>query len=161
MKAVIENHPSTLSVVSKTMLNYSFVISIAYVAVFAIAKIFNLEDVVELRFINYILLFIIAYSALKKIYLMNGNKIEYLPGFGRTFLICALGSLWYCILFFIYLHIDKRFAELLVNQFPAGLLYPNLSITTALFSEGLAMSAIVALALMQIFKKKDGRWARE
>ena len=161
MKAVIENQPHTLSEVNKTMLNYSFVISIAYVAVFAIAKIFNLEDVVELSFTNYILLFIIAYSALKRIYFLNGKKIEYLPGFGKTFLICALGSLWYCILFFIYLHIDKKFAELLVNQFPGGLLYPIVSITGVLFVEGLAMSAIVALALMQIFKKKDGRWARE
>jgi hypothetical protein len=165
MKAVVENQSASLPVinkseVNKTVLNYSFLISLVYVAIFAIAKIFNLENVVEIRFLNYIMLFIIAYSAVKKMYVLNGNKMEYLPGFGRTFLTCVLGGLWYSILFFIYLHIDKQFTSALVNQFPAGILYPEVSITVTLFSEAFAMSAIVALAVLQIFKRKRGRWAR-
>jgi hypothetical protein len=162
MKAVAENRPpSTISETSKLVLNYSFLISITYVIIFVIAKIFNLEEKVELRFINYFMLFVIAFSALKKIYTMSGNKIDYFYGLSRTFIICALGSLWFSILFFIYLHIDRNFAAHLLTEFNLKMIAPILSICFALLSEGLAMSAIVSLALMQIFKKKQGRWARE
>src|SRR5690242_18701031 len=101
MKAIAENRPTTISESTKLVLNHSFFVATMYVIVFALAKIFNLEDVVELRFLNYVFLFLIAYSALNKLYAMNGNKMEYFSGFVKTFMISMLGSLWYCILFFI------------------------------------------------------------
>ena len=161
MKAIAENQPTTVSESTKLVLSYSFIVSTMYVIVFALAKILNLEDHLEFRFINYLLLFFITYSALNKLYNLNGHKMEYFSGFLKTFMISLLGSLWYCILFFIYLHIDHQFTASLINQFPGNILYPYFSITAVLFIEGIAMSAIVALAIMQIFKSKRGRWASQ
>lgn len=160
MKTIAENRPATISESTRLVLNYSFFVTITYVVIFALAKIFSVEVRVELRFFNYLALFLIAYSALKKLYDISGQKMEYFSGFLKTFLISMLGSLWYSILFFIYLHIDKPFTMHLMEQLPGKMLYPVLSITAVLFSEGVAMSAIVALAIMQIFKRKRGRWSR-
>jgi hypothetical protein len=134
-------------------------VAIIFSFIFIVAKIFHLESVTELRFINYLLLFPIAYSVLKTYYIKHDQKIEYFTGFTMVFLIGALGQLWYSILFSIYLHIDTQFMTYLTTQFPRKILYPELSIAFVLLSEGVSISIIVALATMQYFKRKRGRWA--
>jgi hypothetical protein len=99
--------------------------------------------------------------ALKKTYDQQHHKIEYFAGFGTAFLIALLGQLFYSILFFIYLKIDQPFMSFLLNQFPREILYPELSIAVILLVEGISIGIIVALATMQYFKRKRGRWATQ
>jgi hypothetical protein len=143
----------------RLVLSKSVMVAIMFMFIFAIAKIFHLESVTELRFINYVLLFPVAYSVIKKYYDQHGHKIEYFTGFTMVFLIGALGQFWYSLLFFFYLHIDSQFMDYLMAQFPRKILYPELSIAFVLLSEGISISVIVALATMQYFKRKRGRWA--
>jgi hypothetical protein len=105
---------SHLSEAGRLVLSYSFIVAAVYAIVFLIAKISGLEDRIELRFINYILLFPIAYSALNKVYLSNNRKMEYFSGFAVSMLIAALGSFWYSIMFYIYLKIDQSFHDYLI-----------------------------------------------
>jgi hypothetical protein len=139
-------------------LRFSFIIAAAYTGIFLLANVLGLEKVTELRFINYLLLFIVIYSAIKKYYIEHQKKIEYFTGFGLAFLTGILGQFWYSFLFFIYLHFNSSFMNYIANHFPARILYPELSISVALLSEGIGFSAIVALAVMQYFKRKRGRW---
>jgi hypothetical protein len=161
MKTITHNSQLPMTESTRTILNYSFVVAFVYALIFAIAKMFNLEGHVELRFLNYLVLFLIAYSAIKKVYNINGQKIEYFSGFSKTLAICILGQLWFTILFFIYLKMDQNFTAYLTQQLNGQLLYPEISISAVLFSEGLAISFIVALAIMQYFKRKRGRWASQ
>jgi len=143
----------------QTALKYSIRITIAFVLIFVLAKILGLAQFTELRFINYIIIYPIAYTAVKQVYLGHQHRIEYFNGLSIAFLTCFLGQLWYAVLFFLYLQIDKPFLDYLVTQLPGKFnLYPGLSSAFILITEGAGLSAIISLTLMQYFKWKRGRW---
>lgn len=142
----------------KLILSYSFRMVLSWLVVFAIAKVFHLERVIYIRFINYLVMFFVAYSMLKKLYTEHNNKMEYFSGMAITFSVGVVASIIYAILFFIYLHLDKTFTDYLIDQFPRKMLYPELSIAFVIFSEGFSFSVIIALSLLQYFKRKRGRW---
>ena len=143
----------------KLSLRYSVRVTIVSCVIFMIAKLFGLERITELRFINYLAMIVIIYSAIKDYYKNHFNKIEYFTGFGLAFLIGCFGQLWYAILFLVYLQFDTGLLEFLASQFPGKTLNPSLSSAFVLFIEGIAFSSIVALTIMQYFKRKRGRWA--
>ena len=138
--------------------NYSFKYSIIYtfiaVLIFAIARITGLYVREELRFLNYILLFPVGYFGVKSAYQEHGNHLNYFGGLMIGFLIGLLGQMWYAILFVIYLYLDPVVLAFLLGQLPQPLLYPHLAIGFILISEGLGASAILSLAMMQIFRFK-------
>ena len=138
--------------------NYSFRYSIIYtfiaVLIFAIACITGLYVREELRFLNYILLFPVGYFGVKSAYQEHGNHLNYFGGLMIGFLIGLLGQMWYAILFVIYLYLDPVVLAFLLGQLPQPLLYPHLAIGFILISEGLGASAILSLAMMQIFRFK-------
>src|SRR5205814_3592802 len=135
---------------------YGLMLTGIFSLIFIVAKIFGLEHVIWLRFINYLAFFPVGYLALKNVYQAT-HKLDYFYGLKTAFLTCLFGQLFYALLFFIYLHFDKPFVAFINSQMPAPLLEPELSISFILFSEGFGWSAITALAIMQIFKWKRGR----
>jgi hypothetical protein len=141
-----------------TIMKNAIVMAALFSLIFIFAKILGLEKVTWLRYINYLLFFPFAYSALKRKYRVN-QKLDYFAGLKTGFLTCFLGQLIYTILFFIYLHFDEPLVSYISSNMPNGLIEPSLSISFMLFSEGLAWSLIAAFSLMQIFKWKRGRWA--
>jgi hypothetical protein len=142
----------------KLVIGYSIRMVIAWALIFIIANIFNIEHVMEIRFANYIVMMVITYSLLKKYYLAHNKRMEYFSGFTIAFIACVLASFIYSILFFIYLNIDHNFLYFLMDQFPRKMIYPAMSISFVIFSEGFSFSVIIALALLQYFKRKRGRW---
>jgi hypothetical protein len=160
----MDNVQSAYTSVEAKYIDYSPVVSNGillagiFSLIFLIAKIFGLEDVTWLRYVNYIIYFPIAFNALKKKYKLTG-KLNYFNGLMIGFLTCLLGQFIYTVLFFIYLHFDKHLVQVILSQMPNGILNAEVSISFILFSEGFAWSAIAAFSLMQIFKWKRGRWA--
>jgi len=144
----------------KVSLRYSFIITLIFVAIFAIALLFHLVKFTELRFINYIFVFIVCYEAIKKVYTENNYYIEYFNGLMIGILTATFGQLWYSILFYIYLNIDSNFLNYLLTEMPRDIVAPKFSITVLLLLEGFGLSPIISLGLMQYFKSKQGRWAR-
>lgn len=136
--------------------NYSFRYSIIYtilaVIVFAIARMTGLYVREELRFINYVLLFPVGYYGVRAAYEEHGNHLNYFGGLMIGFLIGLLGQAWFAILFVIYTYLDPIVFSFLIDQLPQPLLYPHLAIGFILLSEGLGASAILSLAMMQIFR---------
>jgi hypothetical protein len=135
---------------------YSIVVALLFSFIFVVAKIFHLENRVELRYINYILLFPISFSALYRSERKYSYHISYFRGFLVTYLICVLGQFLYSILFFIYIHIDHAFLIQLTKKFPSDLLYPEMSVAFILITEGIAFGSIVALTTIQYFKREKG-----
>jgi hypothetical protein len=161
MTATMENKQyATISEGTRLAISYSFLLALIFVCIFLIAKIFNLEAVTELRALNYVFMFPVTYVMLKKYYVAHEYKIDYFKGFALALVTCVLGQLWFSLTFYFYLKIDQGFLHRLVENLPNKVLYPELSLAFITLSEGIAISVIVALALMQYFKRKRGRWAR-
>ena len=140
----------------KENFNYAFKYSAVYtflaILVFAIARSTGYYVQEELRFVNYILLFPVGYFGVKAAYQDHDNHLNYFGGLMIGFLIGLLGQTWYAILFVIYLYFDPVVLAFLLEQLPQPLLYPHLAIGFILISEGLGASAILSLAMMQIFR---------
>jgi hypothetical protein len=152
-------HDELVSETTGTTIMKNVMVMVAlFSLIFIVAKIFGLEKAIWLRYINYLLFFPFAYSAIKKKYKIN-EKLNYFAGLKTGFLTCFFGQLIYTILFFIYLHFDEPLLMYITGVMPNGLINPVLSISFMLFSEGLAWALITTLAVMQIFKWKRGRWA--
>jgi hypothetical protein len=139
---------------TQLIFRYSLVTALLFSFIFIVAKIFHLETHVEIRFINYLLLFPITISALHRSENRYSYHIKYFRGFLITYLICVLGQFWYTILFYIYLNIDHAFLIQLIKKFPSELLYPKLSVAFVLISEGIAIGSIIALTTIQLFKRE-------
>ena len=151
---VLRHSASYTSIVS-----YGIMLAVIFSLIFVIAKLFGFEEVVWLRFTNYIIFFPVAYMAIKRVYKAN-EKLNYFNGLKIGFLVCFWGQLIYTFLFFIYMHFDQQLVAFIKSQISKGLLLnPEVSISFLLISEGLAWSAITAFSLMQIFKWKRGLWA--
>lgn len=134
-------------------INSSIIVGASYIVIFLIAKIFSLAEVTWLRFLNYVVLFPIVYGAVGKYYVLHKNYINYFQGFSMGFLIGSLGSLYYSVIFYFYLKFDPLFMKTILNKLPAQIIYPEISIAFINFSEGLSFSVIVALAIMQLYKR--------
>ena len=132
----------------------------SFITVFALARILGYAELTEIRFINYVIAFFVAYDAIKKVYIRNGHQVEYFTGLSIGIATIVLGQLWYSILFFIYLKIDPEFTIRLLKQIPQNIIAPAFSTAVLLFLEGFGLSPVISLALMQYFKSKQGRWAR-
>lgn len=138
----------------QSTINSSIIVAAVYLVIFLIAKIFSLQEVTWLRFLNYVVLFPIVYGSVGKYYVQHKNYINYFQGFSMGFLIGALGSLYYSIIFYFYLKFDPIFMKSILNKLPEQIIYPEISIAFINFSEGLSFSVIVALAIMQLYKKQ-------
>src|SRR5690349_11956825 len=107
---------------------HSFIATAIFAAVFLLAKVFNLEKDIDLRFVNYVVAFCIAYAAVKKVFERNNHEIEYYTTFMIGVTTVTLAQLWYSILFFIYLLFDNDMVVYLNSVTPHNIIAPRLSI---------------------------------
>ena len=159
MKVLIQRTYQGILENFKLALRHSFVLAALFTAIFLVCRAAGLYQIIELRFINYALFFPLGFVVLKKAFVANGGHLSYFNGLMIGFLLVTLGQLWYAMLFFLYLQVDGAFLNFIVSQMPQPLYYPRLSIFFVMVGEGFAAGAICALALMQYFKWKAGRWA--
>ena len=135
-------------------LKYSLIYASLISLIFAIARIAGFYTVIELRFINYVILFPIGYLGVRAAFNSNKGFINYFNGMMISFLIGFLGQIWFMLIFLTYLLFDSSVYAFLIEQLPQPILYPHLSLAFIMISEGLGASAILALTMMQIFKTR-------
>jgi len=128
----------------------------AVVAYFLLMKLFELEQITELRFFNII---IVGYFSIKLARLNSWNKngIEYLAGLASIFVANILNvALSVLALFFYMLFIDINFFESFSNGFLFGNASTITQICLGILIEGFAGSAILSFAIMQYWKGVKG-----
>jgi hypothetical protein len=76
----------------------------------------------------------------------------YYAGFLVTILTMGFAQLWFCILFFIYLNTDPALATYFISRVPWDIIMPKFSLAILLFAEGLGVSSIMSLFLIQLFE---------
>lgn len=136
----------------KIILTYSMLAAGLYIVFFLIMMIFDLQVRTELRFFNYFLFFIAGYQALKKLRAVGGGNMKYLQGLAICFATGALSFITLAIFIFIYCLIDPSFLNNVSQNYPYQFIMGPFSALFLVCVEGIAMSSVISLCLMQYFR---------
>lgn len=133
-------------------IKYGLIGAAIYIGYFLLMKLFGLIFITELRFVNYFLFGIVGYSLLHELRNQE-NKMDYLQSMGITFLSGALSFFVLGVFIYFYTLIDARFYEVAVASIPGvGFISGAVGASVLVVTEGVAMSAIASLCLMQYFR---------
>ena len=130
----------------------TFLVLVAY---FLLMKLFNLATIVELRFLNFFIMFAGIRLFMQQLKKENENRIDYLPSLAYGFLVSAFASLLFAVFVFIYLaYIDKGLMLHLKAHQPFGEYLTPGSATLVLVLEGCSSGAIITFALVQYLSRE-------
>ena len=120
---------------------------------FLLMKVFGLAQIVELRYLNFFILFggiLYAYRHFRQ----PGHNIEYLPGIGLGILTAAASVIPFAVFMYAYFtFLDPALLETIKNgKVVMGDYITPFAITGTVIMEGLSSGAIISFALMQYYK---------
>ena len=137
------------------LIKYGGWTSVALVVYFLLMKLFNLETVVELRFLNFFIMFLGIRFFLLRLKRENNDKLEYLPALGYGFLVATFASVIFSVFMFIYLsYIDHAMMQYIQEHKPFGERLTPASAAVVLILEGDSSGAIISFALAQYLGKE-------
>jgi hypothetical protein len=137
------------------MYKVSALTALGIVCFFLLMKLFGLNTIVELRFLNVLIILVGVRYVLVHKRAENGGKLEYLNGIIAGFMTAFLAAVIFAVFIFIYLNLDSAFMLYLRNTQPFGnyLTPASSSIITVL--EGAASGAIISFMLMHTLNKDN------
>jgi hypothetical protein len=127
--------------------------ALAMILFFIVMKLLGFANVVELRFLNFIILFIAIRHVLLEARKENHGKLEYLSGMLTGFMTGFYASLLFSLFVVLYLYFDKNFMEYVKASQPFGSYLTPGSAGLVTVIEGVAGGAIFAFALMHILNR--------
>lgn len=149
MEATIQQKTNA-SLIYKTAL----LTTTALIVFFLLMKFMNLVTIVELRFINFFIVFFGVRHVLLQTRKMNDGKLEYLKGMGAGFLTAVFTAVFFgaFVLFYLQL-IDHDLMKYIRETQPFGNYLTPASSALIVVIEGAASGAIIAFALMHLFNR--------
>nr|MBA3898956.1 DUF4199 domain-containing protein [Bacteroidota bacterium] len=92
------------------VMKYGLLAMFGYVIIFAIMRLLNLHLIVELRAVNYIIYFIVAFIAIKSFKEQSNNEMSYLEGYLTGLFVAKVSFVLFALLMYIYLKfLDREF----------------------------------------------------
>lgn len=151
----IDNERSGSKIKSSVFL-YGTVLAVVFTMYFIFMGAAGLVHITELRLLNYVILFFVCFYQLKKLFNNGKNNVSYLQGFGTVFFTGIWSYLLFAVFLYFYVEMmDDRLQELFWESIPIEFSYflpwPYITI----FFEGSAVSIIMALMLMQYYRKYE------
>ncbi|MEK6482254.1 DUF4199 domain-containing protein [Catalinimonas sp. 4WD22] len=132
---------------------YGLLMTLALVGYFLIMKAINLEQNLELRIFNLIILSSFVLMAIDKYKKMKGVHLTYLKGVGLGLLTSVVGVFTFASLVLLYVTvIDPAFMEVIQQNEPFGSYLNPLLVSIAILIEGTASGFIASFAIMQYYK---------
>jgi hypothetical protein len=131
----------------------SVVTASAMVLVFATMKLLGLVYIVELRAINFLIMFMGVRYILLRNRFENGHTLEYLSGMLTGFFTAVLTSVLFAGFLATYLKIDSGFMNFLHATQPMGQFLTPSSTALIIVFEGSSSGAILSFALMHLFNR--------
>ena len=125
----------------------------AMILVFTVMKLLGLQYIVELRVINFLIMFMSVRYILLRTRMENKNVLEYLPGMGTGFFTALLTSAMFAVFIGVYLKFDHVFMQYIMATQPFGQFLSPASTALIIMFEGSASGAIVVFALMHLFNR--------
>lgn len=143
----------------KISIKYGLFTALSLILYFLLMKLLGLVHIVELRFLNGLILtvgIVIAIRALKKV--KEGN-IGYFQGLGTAFLTASIATVLFAAFMLIYI---KAFDDSLIEVLSADNLFgervsstPGLVVFMVLMIEGMVSGFMIGFIAMQYFKRRD------
>jgi len=141
----------------KIIWRQALLIYLGIVCFFLLMKVFNLDQIVELRLLNFGIVFWGLNTAIK-LNIKSDTPSDYLSNFSLSIMTASTALIMVCVSLVIYLEfIDPSFMQVMEQT---GIWGNNLSILMIVFGiavEGFASSVISSFILMQFWKQKSTR----
>lgn len=135
---------------------YSGLTSTALLIYFLLMKLLHLATVVELRFLNLLILFMGIRFFLLRLKRENNGSLEYLQSLAYGFIVSVFTSTFFSLFIFLYLSfIDNGMLEYLKLNQPFGEYLTPGSAALVLILEGCASGAIISFALVQFMSREN------
>ena len=122
---------------------------------FLIMKVLNLVEILELRFLNILILFAGIILTLNYLRLKTKGQLGYLEGLAVGFFTTLIAVSGFGIFLFIYLsYIDIEFLRYIQTHGWFGDYLTPVTATIAVLLEGISSGAIITFITMQYFKRE-------
>ena len=131
--------------------------ALAMILFFLLMKLLGLVTIVELRFLNFVIIFIGIRYMLLEARRQNQGKLEYLSGMLTGFLTAFCISLFFAVFLVLYLYFDKNFMAYLKVTQPFGSYLTPGSAALVNIMEDISGGAILAFALMHILNRDNNQ----
>lgn len=125
------------------------------VCFFLLMKLFGLDQIVELRLLNFGIVFWGINRAIK-LNITENSETDYLSNFGVAMQVATISLLMIVVSLSVYLnYIDPSFLEVMEETGIWGSRLSVLMVTFGIAVEGFASSVITTFILMQYWKQKS------
>ncbi len=140
---------------SKIVWKQSILIYIGIVSFFFVMKVFGLDNIVQLRALNFIFVFFGINKAIK-LNIINNGEVDYLSNFSLAILTAVTALIMVILSLVIYLDfIDPGFIEVMEKVRVWGAQIDVLMVAFGIAVEGFASSVIISFILMQYWKRRS------
>ena len=156
MQKPIRNSISFLHICKSALLTVAGMISY-----FFLMKLFNMNSILELRYLNFIFIFFGVRHILLHKQSADGAKVHFHTAMMMGFLMVFLTSALFSAFVFSYLSIDTTFMSMVRFSQPYGEYLWPASSAFVTFLEGVASGAIVAIPVLWTMRKERTAIANE
>ena len=143
----------------KIGLKYGLFTALALISYFLLMKIIGLEHIIELRFLNGVIMAIGVTLAIRGFKKMRQGDIGYFEGLGAGIITSALATVIFAAFMVVYIKAfdDKLLSVLAGNQYFGERLAitPGVVVFMVLMLEGVISGFMVSFIAMQWFKRRD------
>lgn len=144
----------------KIGLKYGLLTAAALVAYFLLMKLIGLTHVVELRFLNGIIMAVGVVLAIRAYKKVSKNEFGYFKGIGTGMITAVVGTLLFAIFIIIYANMGG--GQQLIEMLSAKRYFgervestPGIVIFMVLVLEGFISGFMISFIAMQYFKRRD------
>ncbi|WKN32212.1 DUF4199 family protein [Porifericola rhodea] len=139
--------------VERIGVRYGVLMAFALAGYFLLMKAINLEQNLELRVFNLVILSSFILMAIDRYKKLKGIHLTYLKGVGLGLLTSVVGVFTFATLFLLYITVvDPAFMTVIRENEPFGVHLTPLLVTIAIMIEGVASGFIASFAIMQYYK---------
>lgn len=142
-----------------TGLKYGLFTALGLVAYFLLMKLLNLEQIIELRFLNGVIMAIGVTLAIRGFKQRRQGQIGYFQGLGTGIITSVVATVLFAVFMLIYI---KAYDDDLLNVIAGDQLFgdsmaitPGIVIFMVLMLEGVISGFMVSFIAMQWFKRRD------
>ncbi|HEX9651540.1 MAG TPA: DUF4199 domain-containing protein [Cyclobacteriaceae bacterium] len=132
---------------------FGLLTTVGLLAYFLIMKFVGLVHIVELRTLNFLVLVIGIYKALKAFQKNNEQPMGYLQGWGIGCLTSSVAVLPFALFIFIYLQLDPALMEYIRNRDEFGRFLNPYMLAFVIAFEGIVSGLVLTFILLQWMMK--------
>lgn len=143
----------------KIGLKYGLFTALSLIAYFLLMKLIGLEQIIELRFLNGLIMAIGITLAIRGYKKSRNGAIGYFSGIGVGLITAIIGTVLFAVFMVVYIKtFDHRLLEVLSGDQYFGermSITPGIVVFTVLILEGVISGFMISFIAMQWFKRRD------